>query len=106
MQVTWILFGAPCGGSYDAESSWPPPKRIRAVHDGNGYQAVLDVPDDVALLGESVVEYELSSYGMMCGRGRGGHCRPFGSYMRVGLAPEAQRRELVRATRHLEAVAS
>lgn len=103
MTVTFILFGAPCGGNYECESSWPPPKRIRAVHDGNGYQAVLDLPDEVPLLGESVVEYELSSYGYAC-RGRGSYV--FATYMRAGLAPQAQAREVARDLRHLEAVGS
>jgi len=105
MQVTFILFGAPCGGNYEAESTWPPPDKIRAVHDGNGYTAVLDLPDDVPLLGEKVVEYELSSWGFACGRGRRGS-HTFATYFRAGLAGPAKTREAVRASRPLEVVAS
>jgi hypothetical protein len=100
--VTFILFGAPCGGSYEADSCWPPAKRIRAVHDGNGYSAVLDEPDDVPLLGESVVEYELSTYGIACGRGP----HLFATYKRVGISAAEEMRAARIAASGLRAVAS
>lgn len=105
MRVAWILFGAPVSGTYDAESSWPPPAKIRAVHDGNGYTAVLDLPDDMPLIGEHVVEYELSTYGVKCGRGGKRGCALFATYFRVGLAPEAKTKIAARAASGLEAVA-
>lgn len=104
MTVTFILFGTPCGGSYEAESSWPPPKTIRAVHDGNGYTAVLDLPEDVPLIGESPVEYELSSYGIACGRGRTSH--PFATFRRAGITAAEQARAARKAASSLRAVAS
>lgn len=103
--MTFILFGAPCGGNYEAESTWPPPERVRAVHDGNGYSAVLDLPEDVPLLGEDVVEYELSSYGFSCGRGRGASYR-FATFRRVGISAAEENRAARIAASGLTAVAS
>lgn len=105
MNATWILFGAPVSGTYEVESSWPPPAKIRAVYDGNGYTAVLDLPDDMVLLGEQVVEYELSTYGFKCGRGGKTGRAPFATYFRVGLAPQAKMRIAARAASGLSAVA-
>jgi hypothetical protein len=99
MTALWILFGAPCAGRYETESTWPPPRRIRAVHDGDGYHAVLDLPDDVPLIGEHAVDYELQMYGVRCEHGR--PRKLVASYMRVGL----EGRVAEQAASGLEAVA-
>jgi hypothetical protein len=88
--VAWVLTGGPCEGTYHAESSWPPPERIKAVHDGNGYTAVLDLPEDLPQLGETVVEYELASHGFACGRPKAGG--PFAHYFPVGWAEQRRMR--------------
>jgi hypothetical protein len=73
--VTWSLVGGPCAGEYSAESAWPPPDRIRAVHGGgllgDGAPAVLNLPCDEREPGETIVEYVLRSHGFACRRGRG-----------------------------------
>jgi hypothetical protein len=104
VKATLILFGGPCAGNYEIESQWPPAEKIRAVHDGNGYRAVLDLATDEPQPGEQVVEYEISSWGYMCGRGsnapRGAHA----VYFRAGLAEPARLRAAGIAASPLEAV--
>jgi hypothetical protein len=91
VKATWILFGGPCAGTYDAESSWPPPERIRAVHDGNGNTAVLD-RGECAEPDEHVVEYEISSWGYVCSRGRNTPNAAHVVYFLAGLTEAARHR--------------
>jgi hypothetical protein len=106
MKVRWILVGPPCEGIYEAESTWPPPRRIRAVHGGgllgDGPPAVLDLPGDEPEPGEQLVEYEIETHGFVCGRARGQGAGAFGLYVRAGLADEAKMKLFRRAAAGLE----
>lgn len=80
MRALWILFGAPCAGSYDSESSWPPPRTIHALREGRFVRLIAggDIPADA-------VEYELRTYGLRAG-GDGQPPRKFASYLSIAAA--------------------
>lgn len=98
--VVLVLHGGPCAGQYEAQTFWPPPLRIRAVHGGE-LPAVLDLPDDEPDEGETVVDYERASYGFVC-RGLGA----VAGYFPVGWTQQQRMRAARRDLRKLGALAS
>lgn len=82
MTVAIALSGGEANGAwFDGHQLAGAPDTVRVAIAIDGQISLLDLPDDDLELGERLVVYRRQSIGHMCGRGRGGRCEQFATYV-------------------------